>query len=217
MSTVLLAKEKMAKFCGNCGNQLLDEDRVCGNCGKVVVAVSRSQGRDNKKVVSSLRQKLSVPMILGIVLVVIIGTIISNLFSTSYESVAKDVLKAIENQDVGLIQKHIWVPDKEQKSYYMELGAGYITETWGYYPQYVGNINKIQCRIIKVEEEGQEEKLEDIKNKLNSINPSRSKKLKKIVKVEYKIEVYGSYDTEIDEERMYLIQDGRSWKVIPEW
>lgn len=102
----------MAKFCGNCGNQLNDNDRVCGNCGMPcqnlpvvqqyagVPAVKKQMNPKTKK-----RIKL-IAILSGVLIVLIIVAVIAfNIISenTGYKGTLNKAMDAFEKYDIDTL------------------------------------------------------------------------------------------------------------------
>lgn len=102
----------MTKFCGNCGNQLNDNDRVCGNCGMPcqnlpvvqqyagVPAVKKQMNPKTKK-----RIKL-IAILSGVLIVLIIAAVIAfNIISenTGYKGTLNKAMDAFEKYDIDTL------------------------------------------------------------------------------------------------------------------
>lgn len=93
----------MAKFCGNCGAQLDDGDKVCGQCG---TPVNGNTGTvPSLKVVDPEKKKKMAKMIKGIVaLVIVVALAITGvkvyLSFTGTNGLVRKVMTAYENYDI---------------------------------------------------------------------------------------------------------------------
>lgn len=215
MSTVSLTKEKMVKFCGNCGNQLLDEDRVCGNCGKVISMISKpnEQDRGVGGTLTSSHGKLKLPIILGVVGVIVIVMLFSKLFGSSYNSVAKDVMKAIETRDTDLLSKQMWVPSENWKERIPELCDRWMNDTWYEIERQTGYVDTLKCRIIEIEKKSEEE-LADLKADYEDAGYTEIKKIKKLIKVKYEVEGNGNTGIKTSTSEFYVVKIGGKWKAL---
>ncbi|MCD7804367.1 MAG: zinc ribbon domain-containing protein [Oscillospiraceae bacterium] len=88
----------MAKFCGNCGFRLEDNDRVCGNCGTPCGDLPKSQAANKPK------KGIFAAIICVVVAVVLLITGICTLSANAgYKGLLKKTMKAYINYDIDKI------------------------------------------------------------------------------------------------------------------
>ncbi len=105
----------MAKFCGNCGNQLEENVKVCGICGTPVVGVEVST-------ITQKKRKNKIPLLIGagIVIIGIVGIV--SLFTGSKGVNEKQVKKDIvANEEVQNCYTSKFVSDQLYKIKEFEL------------------------------------------------------------------------------------------------
>lgn len=146
----------MAKYCGNCGNQLEDTARVCGYCGAPFDDTSQNiAGVDYKSPESKGKTK---KMIKRIVIIAIIAGVAFAGFKVATEftgpkGMVRNVMKAYENYDInGLVDMSSDVWFYEMADYvenYFESGVGNDLD---YYETSVGHNYKFSYEVSEIYE-----------------------------------------------------------------
>ncbi len=92
----------MARFCGNCGMRLEDNDRVCGNCG--MPCGDMPQVKPVVKPAKKSRKGIVAAIICVVIAVVLLITGVSTLAANSgYKGLLKKTIKAYINYDIDKI------------------------------------------------------------------------------------------------------------------
>lgn len=210
----------MAKFCGNCGAQMDDADKVCGQCGTPFAGAAISDStpavkeKGNNKVV-----KLIVGVIVAIVAIVVIANIVGNY--SGYKGTINKMVKALQNYDTAtlesvassIIEETVvaWYGDDyDVYDYYDEA----ISDTLDKYEDSVGTIKKISYEITD-ETELSDRRLNELKDNLEDSYNMDTSDIKKVVQVDLKINVKGSKKSSTyNVNNIYMIKENSDWKVF---
>lgn len=207
----------MAKFCGNCGAQMDDADKVCGQCGTPVAGSSVAEKsaaneKGNNKIV-----KLIIGVIAAIVVIVIIANVAGSL--TGYKSTIKKMVKALQNNDISTLESlassineetfGAWYGD-DIYDYYDDM----ISDTLDKYEDSVGKIKKISFEITD-ETELSDRRMNELKDNLEDLFNMDTSDIKKVVKVDLKITVKGTKKSSTyNVSSLYMIKENSGWKIF---
>ena len=122
----------MAKFCGNCGAQLEDDDKVCGQCGTPVNGNAGSV--PGLKVINPEKKKKRAKMIKGIVaFAIVVALVITGvkvyLSFTGTNGLVRNVMTAFENYDVDSLvvlssDMYYYIDSDDYVDQYFEYAVG---------------------------------------------------------------------------------------------
>lgn len=214
----------MTGFCGNCGNQLGETDKVCGNCGTpvqgkapIVTDVAVDNQKSEKKIGGNKRIKLVAVAIVAIVAIVIISNLISN--NTGYNGTIKKMVKAFEKYDMTTLQgltseisdeKYgMWYGD-ELENYYEDR----VSDALDNIEERVGTIKSISYEITDTTEFS-ERRLDKLKDELVDTYEMYVDDIKEIIQVDLKLTVKGSKkSSSYNVDKLWLIKESSGWKLL---
>lgn len=214
----------MAGFCGNCGNQLGETDKVCGNCGTpvqgkapVVTDVAVDTQKSEKKISGSKRIKLVALAIVALVAIVIISNFISN--NTGYNGTIKKMVKAFEKYDMTRLQEltseisdeiYGMLYEDELEDYYENR----VSEALDNIEERVGTIKTISYEITDTTKLS-ERRLDELKDNLVDTYEMYVDDIKEIVQVDLKLTVKGSKkSSSYNVDTLLLIKESGGWKLL---
>lgn len=207
----------MAKFCGNCGAQMNDTDKVCGQCGTPVAGSSVAEKPAAKEKGDNKIVKLIIGAIAAIVVIVIIANVAGNF--TGYKNTIKKMVKALQNNDTSTLESLASSVSEET------FGAWYgddlydfyddkISDTLDKYEDSVGTIKKISYEITD-ETELSDRRLNELKDNLEDIYNMDTSVIKKVVSVDIKITVKGTKKSSTyNVSDLYMIKENSGWKIF---
>lgn len=144
----------MAKFCGNCGCQLDDNDKVCGNCGMQLDVGSKSIGGlpyiDPQKKASVIKKiKLGVSVVAVVVVIAIIFNIVSSF--TGYNGLIRKTMTAYEKYDIDTLISlssdfYYYTPEEYAEDYFERK----VNDSLDYFETFVGQNYKITYEVNDV-------------------------------------------------------------------
>ena len=144
----------MAKFCGNCGNELEDTARVCGYCGTPFSDMSKNSiGANYKNTESKGNAKKIVKRIVTIVIIagVLLGGLKVVTEFTGYKGLVRKAMTAYKNYDIdGLIDMSsdvYFYGTEDFVKYYFEYNVG---EDLDYYENSVGHNYKFSYEVDEI-------------------------------------------------------------------
>lgn len=223
----------MAKFCATCGTPVKEGDRVCGKCGAPISGADPSPEKteEDKKSEKEVSKKPSdgkkrslnlIRLIAAVAVLILVVVIIVNVAGrfTSYEGALKTMINALEDFDMGALEKVASGIGNE--IYGQQYGDGLsdhyedmVTRKLDDYEDELGPIRSIKFqvtgesefsdrRIRKVEEWLEEKYGIDIE----------ALGIKKIMALDLTLTVRGSKGTEkYYVQDLYLIKERGGWKI----
>lgn len=207
----------MAKFCGNCGAQMGDDDKVCGQCGTPFAGSSVADKSAAKEKNSNKIVKLIIGVIAAIVVAVIIANVAGNF--TGYKATIKKMVKALQNDDMSTLESlassvseetyGAWLGD-DVYDYYDDM----ISDTLDKYEDSVGTIKKISYEITD-ETELSDRRMNELKDNLEDIYNMDTSVIKKVISVDIKITVKGTKKSSTyNVSSLYMIKENSGWKIF---
>lgn len=208
----------MAKFCGNCGSQMDDADKVCGQCGTPFAGATVSDAtpvakeKGNNKVV-----KLIIGVIVAIVAIVVIANIAGNY--TGYKGTLNKMVKALQNNDTATLESMASsISEETYGGWYGDDVYDYydavISDTLDKYEDAVGPIKKISYEITDATELS-DRRMNELKDNLEKLYNMDTSGIKKVVQVDLKIKVKGSKKSSTYHvDNLYMIKENSGWKVF---
>lgn len=146
----------MAKFCGNCGNQLDDSARVCGYCGTVLDEVYQPASSTNYGTLGKRASKGKT--IKCIVIMIVIAGLLFGGFKlvsefTGYKGLVRNVMKAYESYDIDhLIDMSSDVWFYEMADYVKEYFERTVGNNLDHYEESVGHNYKFSYEVDEIYE-----------------------------------------------------------------
>lgn len=162
----------MAKYCGNCGNQLEDDARVCGYCGTVLEDMSPNIAGVNYKTPESKgkTKKIIKRLLITAVIVCILlaGLKVVTEFTGS-KGLVRKVMKAYENYDIDALidmSSDVYFYGTEDfVRYYFENSVGTDLD---YFENYIGHNYKFSYKVKEIYELS-ERKLSGLEDEVKEI------------------------------------------------
>lgn len=146
----------MAKYCGNCGTQMEDVDRVCGNCGTPFDATTLKQNITivNPEKENENRNKVKKILKLGVCLVsvILVLVIAINLITTftGYNGLLRKVMVAYQDYDidalVSMSSDMYYYGGENYAEIYFENAVGYTLDEL---ESAVGHSYKLSYQVIE--------------------------------------------------------------------
>lgn len=174
----------MAKFCGNCGAQLEDNDKVCGKCGTPLdgtsVNIPGLKVTDPEKQKKMKRKfKLVVSLVAIVIVVVIVFKVVSQY--TGYNGLLHKVMTAYENYDIdtliSLSSDMYYYGEEDFVEHYFEYNVG---ESLDSFESTVGHSYKLSYKVNEIyvmSERRVDELLKEIENTYEDFDVSMIKKI----------------------------------------
>lgn len=207
----------MAKFCGNCGAQMDDNDKVCGQCGTPAAGGVAAEKPVAKKKGSNKIVILIIGVIVAIVALVIIANVAGNF--TGYKGTVNKMVKALQNNDISTLESLASSVSDES------LGAWYgddlydhyddmISDALDKYEDNVGTIKKISYEITD-ETELSDRRINELKDNLENLYNMDTSDIKKVVKIDLKITVKGAKKSSTyNVNNLFMIKENGDWKIF---
>ncbi len=219
----------MAKFCGCCGTQAVDEAKVCGNCGTPFPGMEQYSpaGEYLKK-----KQQKNVKTIIGIVIGVLVASLligggvkITKEF-TGTKGIVRKVMKAYQTGEAEGLLPYIsdsmkCLEQYSEKEYGLHEISSQIEEDIEYikevFEEEVGSDYKITYEITR-EKKMKNSYLKNLKENMKNweygaigFDPDCITEAKE---VKVKMKAKGEYGTEKKELYIILLKENKKWKIF---
>lgn len=146
----------MAKYCGNCGAQMENSDRVCGNCGTpfgtAVKTYNVSIVDPEKKKAAQKKVKKIVKLCVGTAALILVAVIAINLITAfaGYNGLVRKVMVAYENYDIDALvdmsSDVYYYSSEDYAERYFENAVGYALDA---FESSVGHSYKLSYEVIE--------------------------------------------------------------------
>ena len=202
----------MSKYCAKCGAQMEDEDKVCGQCGAPVDGVILNKEVQKPKAKNNLKTIVIAAIAIALIAV---GFSSYNYF-TGYTNVLNKLVNAVKNNDVETISQYssyinegVVYGYKNVDEYYEDI----LDDMLDTMEEKVGTIKKITYQITD-EMELSQRKVDDLKEYLIENKNINSDYIKKIVKIELKVDVQGTSNKTASfyVTNLFMIKEQGGWR-----
>ncbi len=214
----------MAKFCGSCGAQMDDNDKVCGNCGTPVPGAAKINVPSKEEVASvagSDKVKKILPVaivaVVAVVVIIVAVKILSGI--TGYNGAVNKMAKALkDNDNEALYNLSSCISDEINESWYGEdfydQYDRQISSVLDKYEDKVGNIKKISVKINDATEVS-DRKFNSYREDLQNAYNMDTSAIKKMVKLDITITVKGSKKSAVyNVDNLVAVKESGGWKLL---
>lgn len=146
----------MAKYCGNCGAQMENGDRVCGNCGTPFGTAVKTYNVNivdpEKKKAAQKKMKKIIKLCVGAAALILVAVIAFNLITafTGYNGLLRKVMAAYESYDIDALvdmsSDVYYYSSEDYAERYFENAVGYALDA---FESSVGHSYKLSYEVIE--------------------------------------------------------------------
>ena len=207
----------MAKFCGNCGAPMADNERVCGQCG---YPVDMSPKSSPVKIVDpekkKKRKKLIQLVVLLVLVVVVVATVINVITKfTGCNGLVRKVMAAYEEYDIesliSLSSDIYFYGSEDYPEYYFENAVG---TTLDYFESSVGHNYRLTYEInetYQMSERRTNETLEEIEYSYSDFDVSI---IEEIVVADISVTASQDSSTTVRDVDIIMSKEDGDWKLL---
>ena len=207
----------MAKFCGNCGAKMEDDDKVCGQCG---APVDRETKTSLVKIINKERKKKNKKIIILIIALILVVVVVAAAINvaikfTGANGLLRKVMSAYEEYDIDTLvslssEIYYYGEDDYVETYFKNI----VGATLNLFESSIGHDCQISYEINEIyamSERNKEETLEEIKNTYPDFDVSIINEI-----VVSNITVIAKKDGASVEEKLKIImsKEEGAWKLL---
>lgn len=208
----------MAKYCGNCGAELVDNAKVCGQCGIPVDGISaRVSGLKTANLEKQKKIKKTVKLIgvlVVIVVVAVVGLKIASKF-TGCNGLLRKVMTAYENYDIDMLislsSDMYYYGEEDWVENYFEYSVGDDLDS---FESTVGHSYKLSYEVDEIYPLS-DRKLNMLMDTIESEYPDfDASAIKKVVVAEINVEAKQGDNSVERDLSITMTKEGSSWKLL---
>lgn len=208
----------MAKYCGNCGAELVDNAKVCGQCGTPVDEIpTKTFGLKtaNPEKQKKIKKKIKlIGVLVVIVVVAVIGLNVALKF-TGYNGLLRKVMTAYENYDIDMLislsSDMYYYGEEDWVENYFEYSVGDDLDS---FESTVGHSYKLSYEVDEIYTLS-DRKLNTLMDTIESEYPDfDASAINKVVVAEINVEAKQGDNSVERDLSITMTKEGSSWKLL---